>query len=87
VTYTVEIVPAASRQLRKLDRRFQGRILACLATLEEDPRPQESVKLEGQDNLYRIRTGDFRILYRVFDTRLLILVVKIGNRREVYRRL
>jgi mRNA interferase RelE/StbE len=50
-----------------------------------DPRPRGCKKLQGDDDLYRVRAGDFRIVYAVRDALLLVLVVKIGNRRDVYR--
>jgi mRNA interferase RelE/StbE len=85
--YSVELAPAAARQLRKLDRNTQSRILSCLEGLQSDPRPQNSLKLQGSEDLYRVRTGDMRILYQILDQRLLVLVVKIGNRRDVYKNL
>jgi mRNA interferase RelE/StbE len=87
VRYTVEVSPAASRQIRKLDRNTQKRVLARLEKLEEDPRPHDASKLQSPEELYRIRVGDYRIIYHIEDDRLLILIVKVGNRREIYRNL
>ena len=85
--YTVEVTPAAGRQIRKLDRNTQKRILARIEKLEEDPRPRDAAKLQSPEELYRIRVGDYRIIYQVEDDRLIVLIVRVGNRREVYRSL
>lgn len=87
VHYTVEVTPAAGRQIRKLDRNTQKRILARIEKLEEDPRPHDASKLQSPEDLYRVRVGDYRIVYQVEDDRLIILIVRVGNRREVYRSL
>jgi mRNA interferase RelE/StbE len=83
--YTVEVAPAAGRALRKLERVVQQRILVALDKLTQQPRPHDAIKLEGPEGFYRIRVGDFRIIYQVHDGRLLVLVVTIGNRRDVYK--
>lgn len=85
--YAVEVTPAASRQIRKLDRNTQKRILARIEKLEEEPRPHDASKLQSPEELYRIRVGDYRIVYQIEDDRLVVLIVKVGNRREVYRNL
>jgi len=87
VHYAVEVTPAASRQIRKLDRNTQKRVLARIEKLEEDPRPRDASKLQSPEELYRVRVGDFRIVYQVEDDRLLVLIVRVGNRREIYRNL
>ena len=87
VRYVVEVSPAAGRQIRKLDRNTQERVLARIEKLQEDPRPREASKLQSPEELYRIRVGDYRIVYHVEDDRLLVLIVKVGNRKEVYRNL
>jgi mRNA interferase RelE/StbE len=85
LTYTVEVTPAAGRQIRKLDREAQRRVLACLERLGEEPRSQDSIKLQAAEDLYRIRVGDYRIIYEISDRQLLVLVLKVGHRREIYR--
>jgi mRNA interferase RelE/StbE len=84
--YTVEVAPAAERSLKSLPKTIQIQIGRRIDKLAAEPRPQGVEKLTGEDRLYRIRSGDYRILYEVYDKRLLILVVKIGDRKEVYRR-
>ena len=83
--YRVEFKPSAARALRKLDADIQRRVIARVETLAENPRPPGAEKLEGMRDLYRIRVGDYRIIYQVADKVLLVLVVRVGHRRDVYR--
>jgi mRNA interferase RelE/StbE len=85
VAYRVELTTKARRELAALPRDAQERIDARILALSEEPRPSGSKKLEGIDDLYRIRVGDYRIVYRVDDKVVVVLVVRIGHRREVYR--
>lgn len=85
MVYRIEFKPAARRQFASLPRGVQERISPEIDTLAVNPRPPVAVKLEGADNLYRIRKGDYRILYQIQDQILLVLVVKIGHRKDVYR--
>lgn len=84
--YKVEIAPAASRQLRKLDAAARRRIQAAVELLAEEPRPADATKLVGGDGEWRVRTGGYRIIYQIHDRVLLVLVVAIGHRRGIYRR-
>jgi len=86
VTYTVEFTTAAARQLRKLPRPVRDRLLDSMAALAEDPRPRGSRKLVGEQTAWRIRVGDYRVIYDVFDDRLTVTVVRAAHRREVYER-
>lgn len=83
-TYEIEFRPAALRELRKIDRSTQPRIQGAIALLAIDPRPPASRQLRGRDG-YRLRVGDYRIIYTIDDGVLLIVVVTIGHRREVYQ--
>ncbi|HOC57210.1 MAG TPA: type II toxin-antitoxin system RelE/ParE family toxin [Verrucomicrobiota bacterium] len=84
--HRVLLRPPAQRFLRKLrDRSLTARLVAAMRALASQPRPPGCDKLAGPENLYRIRVGDFRIVYQIRDEVLLVLVVKIGHRREVYR--
>lgn len=85
MTYEVEITPAAKRQIKKLTKSIQQLIVERLEELVENPRPPGVLKMEGEDNLYRVRVGDYRIIYQVQDRMLLIVVVKVGHRGNVYR--
>ena len=86
MTYSVQIKPAAQRQIKKLPLDIQAQIIQKLAELELDPRPINVQKLSGEENAYRVRVGDYRIVYEIYDQVLLVIVVKVGNRREIYRR-
>lgn len=86
MTYRIEVAPAALRQLRKLERVAQRRIQAAIELLADEPRPSGAKKLVGGDGEWRVRTGDYRIVYETHDGVLLILVVAIGHRRDIYRR-
>ena len=83
--YLVEVSATAERQLRKLERPDQQRIANTLRGLALEPRPYGCRKLRAYDDVYRIRTGVFRIVYSIEDDRLLILVLKIGHRSSIYR--
>lgn len=83
-TYRIEFRPAALRELRKVDLSTQPRIQGAIALLALDPRPPSSRQLRGRDG-YRLRVGDYRIIYTIDDGVLLIVVIAIGHRREVYR--
>lgn len=84
MTYRVTLSPMAARQLRKLDAQVRRRIQAALDLLAEQPRPPSATRLVGGAGEWRVRTGDYRIVYEIEDDRLLILVLRIGHRREVY---
>lgn len=83
--YTVELAPAAERTLRKLDRPVYRRLAAALAALGHDPRPPGSTPLVGHPGALRHRVGDYRIVYRIQDQHLIVLVLDVGHRREIYR--
>jgi len=85
--YRLELSPAAARDFRALPRDVQTRLRPRIDALAHDPRPTGCRKLSGEDDLYRIRVGDYRVLYAVRDQVLIVLVVRIGNRRDVYREL
>ena len=79
--------PAAARQLKKVDRAVLPHIVEKIDSLAEDPRPRDCEKLSGYDDLYRVRAGDFRIVYAVEDRLMLVLILKVGNRAEIYQRI
>ncbi len=84
--YRVELKPRAQRELDRLPGSDQGRILAALLRLADQPRPRQSVKLIGA--IYRLRVGAFRVIYAVFDRDQLVLVGKITHReKDTYTRL
>ncbi|MDP9094671.1 MAG: type II toxin-antitoxin system RelE/ParE family toxin [Actinomycetota bacterium] len=83
--YRIELRPAAVRALRKLDPSVRHRIQGAIALLAHDPRPPAARALQGRPGL-RVRVGDYRIIYTVTDDVLLVVVVTLGHRREVYDR-
>jgi mRNA interferase RelE/StbE len=83
--YTVEFTASAAREFRALDRQAQRRISTKLTELAEDPLPPAVRKLQGEENHWRIRVGDYRVIYRIEQRRIVIVIVRIGHRREVYR--
>ncbi len=85
MAYSILLAPPAERQLKTLAQPVQKRIVKRLRTLRDNPRPQGVKKLAGEEDLYRIREGDYRIIYTIRDKELIVLVVKIGNRKDVYR--
>ena len=85
MAYRLEITPAAVRDLASLPPDARRRVDACILTLAENPHPPGSKKLAGLNGLYRVRVGDYRVVYRTEHRRLLVLVVRIGHRREIYR--
>ncbi len=84
--YQLEITCDAVKTLAKLDKPVRRRLQAAIEKLHEDPRPAGVVALTGQPGYLRLRVGDYRIIYRVEDDRLLVVVVTLGHRREVYER-
>jgi mRNA interferase RelE/StbE len=83
--YRIEFTKQASKQLKALSPQEQQRIKPKIDALVSIPRPDGVVKLSGEDDLYRIRVGNYRIIYSIHDNQLLILVLKIGHRRDVYQ--
>lgn len=83
--YRVELRPAAVRSLRQLDPAIRPRIQGAIELLAEDPRPPGARPLKGRPG-HRVRVGDYRILYIIQDHVLLVVVMTLGHRREVYDR-
>ena len=83
--YKVQLAPAAERQIKKLERAVQKRIIERLESLEQNPRPHGILKLEGSDNTFRVKVGDYRIVYEIQDENVLVLVLRVGDRKEIFR--
>lgn len=82
-SYTIILAFKAQKQLDKFSDHIATPILEAIANLAEDPRPSGCKKLKGRDG-YRIRTGNYRIIYEIFDTDLVIDVVAVGHRKDIY---
>lgn len=85
--YAFRFTTAAQRQIRAIDRPEAMRILTALTALGDDPYREDAdiKKLAGPSGLYRLRVGNYRVAYQVNDGELVVLVIKVGNRRDVYR--
>ena len=84
MTYRVEVSRRAANAVTSLDKPLRRKILAAIDALSGDPRPTGCKKLAGQET-WRIRVSDYRIIYEIHDQVLLVIVVDIGHRREIYR--
>jgi mRNA interferase RelE/StbE len=84
--YRVEIMRSALKQLEALRREEQERLTAEINALADDPRPSGVERLKGVADQYRIRVGSYRVIYTIRDDRLIVLVLRIGHRRDVYRK-
>lgn len=83
--YSVTVKKSAQKSLLKLPTPIVQNITEIIDSLIENPKPKVSKKLTGSDNAYRIRSGDYRIIYTVFNTELIVEVIKIGHRKQVYK--
>lgn len=83
--FKIELKRSAAKEIEKLsNKKLRQQVVSRIAQLAEDPRPPGCQKLAGSE-VYRIRQGDYRIIYEIEDDRLLITIVKVGHRRDVYR--
>ena len=83
--YSIQFTPRARRDLKGVDRSAQLRLRTHIDRLAVDPFPAGAKKLQGNEPYYRIRVGDYRVVYQVDGKQLVVIVVKIGHRKEVYR--
>jgi mRNA interferase RelE/StbE len=84
--YNIEWKPSARKELRNLNKVTIIRILSAIEKLAENPSPHDSRKLRGSINTYRIRVGDYRVIYSVSPPALTIEIIRIGHRRDIYKR-
>lgn len=83
--YQIEFNKTASKELLKINTQDRNRIVTKVSNLTADPLPHGSKKLVGLNNYHRIRVGNYRVIYKIENDRLVILVIAVGHRREVYR--
>ena len=83
--YKIEISSTAERQLGKINREDQIRILRSISLLAHNPRPAGCRKMKGYDDLYRIRIGNYRVIYEIDGKRIVVIILKMGHRWDVYR--
>jgi mRNA interferase RelE/StbE len=81
--YRIEVRPAAVKALRRIDPQDRGRVHGAIALLGEDPRPPGARALQGRDG-YRVRVSNYRIIYTIRNDILVVVVVTVGHRRDVY---
>lgn len=85
MTHRVTLAPSAKRQLRKFDPQARRRIQAAIDLLAAEPRPPAATRLVGGAGEWRVRTGDYRIIYEIHDDELVVLVLRVGHRRDIYQ--
>jgi mRNA interferase RelE/StbE len=85
MAYQIEIKRPARKVLLALPQACRSRIAEAIESLANDPRRPGTRKLAGSEHLYRLRISDYRIIYEIQNERLIVVVVKVGHRREVYR--
>ncbi len=86
-SYRIEWKRSASKELKKLDKPVIPRIMKLVESLAENPHPPGSRKITGSQNAFRVRTGNYRVIYSVFEDVLTIQIVRIAHRKEVYRKI
>lgn len=87
MTYSVITSRSADRDIRRLDARIRRQVFAKLLVLKDNPRPQDVKLLRGRDRSYRVRSGEYRILYEIDEVSKVVLIFRVRHRREVYRNL
>jgi mRNA interferase RelE/StbE len=84
VAYRIEVTPRALKDLKALPKRERQRVAEQIDALKADPRPTGCRKLKGREDFYRIRVGSYRVVYQIENEILLILIVRVGDRKEIY---
>lgn len=83
--YAISYVPSAAKAIRRLDKPTARRLLNAIGALAGNPRPSGCIQLKGGSGEFRIRVGDYRVVYDIQDAELVVLVLRLRHRREVYR--
>lgn len=83
--YVLRYKKSVDKDLRKLSQAIRTEIVRRVQSLATDPHPLQAAKLRGSKDLYRLRYADYRIIYQIKDRQLIVLVIKVGHRREIYR--
>jgi len=84
-SYNVELTRTADKQLRRIAKHDRNRMVEAIRGLADRPRPHGARKLQGYDDVYRIRVGRYRVVYEVFDDRVIVIVLKVGHRKDIYK--
>jgi len=85
--YSVELKPQAAAFIAAQSKKIQRQLIAHIEALAVNPRPASCKLLYAQEKLYRIRSGNYRIIYQIQDKILLVVIVKVGDRKDIYRHL
>ena len=85
MTYRIEVKPQAEKALARIPHPHRRRIARAIDALAHNPRPAGSAKLAGSDDAYRIRVGDYRIVYQVLDKVLIVYIIRVAHRKDIYR--
>lgn len=85
MAYRIEVKPQAEKALARIPNPHRRRIVKAIDGLARSPRPSGCVKLAGAENAYRIRSGDYRILYEIVDKVLIVYIIRVAHRKDVYR--
>jgi mRNA interferase RelE/StbE len=83
--YEIVITSRARRSIRRLGSQEQRAVASVIDALADEPRPRGTTKMKGYDRRYRVRIGDYRVVYEIYDDRLIVEVIEAGHRREIYR--
>ena len=83
--YIVEVTPKALKSLEKIDPAFTKKIRDRIRSLADNPRPHDCLKLTGYEGAFRTRVGRYRIVYRIFDSKILVSVINVDHRKDIYR--
>lgn len=89
MAYEIEVLPSAAKQLKKLAKGDEGlanRLSRAIDKLADDPRAAGSIVLSNSEGLMRCRVGNYRVLYEVHDRRIVVVIVKVGHRRDIYKK-
>ena len=87
MAYLIQIKKSAQKEIADLPKRDQRRVISAIEKLAGKPRPPGVRKLKSTDDIYRLRVGNYRIVYQIADKKLIVLVIKVGDRKDVYRQL
>lgn len=85
MAYKVQFKKSAYKELKKLDKTSYKRIREAIDKLGQNPRPGSSTKLVGSSSLWRLKVGAYRVIYDIQDKKLVVIIIKVGNRKDIYR--
>jgi mRNA interferase RelE/StbE len=84
-SFSVELTRTAEKQLRRIAKRDRNRLVEAIQGLADRPRPQGARKLQGYHDVYRIRVGQYRVVHEIIEDRVIVIVLKVGHRKDIYK--